>query len=253
MTFLQSAFLGAVEGITEFLPVSSTGHLILASAWVGLHGEAAKTFDVVIQSGALAAVLGLYGRRLGSLSMLKNLLIAFLPAAVAGLLLHRVVKEHLFGTHPVAVALAAGGLFMIGLDRWLRRQTRPPSRPLKTLMPREALLIGLAQCLALWPGMSRSMVTISAGLLLGLSGPAAAKFSFLLALPTLGAATLFDVVKNGDALLQAGSLPVLAVGFAVAAVTAALTMRGLVAYLNRSGLSPFGWYRIGLALAVFFT
>ena len=110
----------------------------------------------------------------------------------------------------------------------------------------------MVQCLALWPGTSRSMVTISAALLLGLSAPAAAEFSFLLALPTLGAAALFDAAKNGDALLQAAPLPVLAAGFAVAAVTAALAMRGLVATLNRSGLAPFGWYRLGLALAVFF-
>jgi len=113
-------------------------------------------------------------------------------------------------------------------------------------------MIGLVQCLALWPGTSRSMVTISAALLLGLSAPAAAEFSFLLALPTLGAATLFDAAKNGDGLLQAASLPVLAAGFAVAAVTAVLAMRGLVATLNRRGLAPFGWYRLGLALAVFF-
>ena len=253
MNLLQSVLLGAVEGITEFLPVSSTGHLILASAWMGLRGEAVKTFDIVIQAGALAAVLGLYGARLRSLPLLRNLAIAFLPAGVVGLLLHRTIKEHLFGAHPVAWALAVGGLFMIGLDRWLRRRDRPPSRDLDTLGTGEAFLIGLVQCLALWPGTSRSMVTISAGLLLGFSGPAAAEFSFLLALPTLGAATLFDAAKNSGLLLQAASLPVLAAGFAVAGVTAALAMRGLVAYLNRRGLAPFGWYRIGLALAVFFT
>lgn len=255
MNLLQSVILGAVEGLTEFLPVSSTGHLILASAWMGLHGEAVKTFNVVIQAGALAAVLGLYGRRLGSLPLLKNLGLGFLPAGVAGLLLHRWVKEHLFGTYPVAVALAAGGLFMIGLDRWRLRRDRgtPPSRGLETLGAGEAFIIGLVQCLALWPGTSRSMVTISAALLLGLSAPAAAEFSFLLALPTLGAATLFDAAKNGGMLLQIASLPVLAAGFAVAAATAALAMRGLVVTLNRKGLAPFGWYRIGLALAVFFT
>lgn len=252
MNLLQSVILGAVEGLTEFLPVSSTGHLILASAWMGLHGEAVKTFNVVIQAGALAAVLGLYGRRLVSFPLLKNLLIAFLPAAVAGLLLHRVVKEHLFGTHPVAVALAVGGLFMIGLDRWWRRRVTPPSRGLETLGTNEAFMIGLVQCLALWPGTSRSMVTISAALLMGFSAPAAAEFSFLLALPTLGAATLFDAAKNGEGLLQIASFQVLAAGFAVAAVTAALAMRWLVATLNRIGLAPFGWYRIGLALAIFF-
>lgn len=253
MNLLQAALLGAVEGITEFLPVSSTGHLILASHWMGLQGEAVKTFDVVIQAGALAAVLGLYGGRLRSLPLLRNLAVGFLPAGAAGLLLHRAIKEHLFGTYPVAVALAAGGLFMIWLDRRMRRWALPPSRSLETLGPGEVFFIGTAQCLALWPGTSRSMVTIAAALLLGLSAPAAAEFSFLLALPTLGAATLFDAAKNGELLLHEVPFFSIATGFVVAGITAALTMRGLVRYLNRRGLAPFGWYRLLLALAVFFT
>ena len=142
---------------------------------------------------------------------------------------------------------------MIWLDRWLRRRALPPSRGLETLGPLEALLIGAVQCLALWPGTSRSMVTIAAALLMGLSAPAAAEFSFLLALPTLGAATPFDAARNGGSLLQAAPAPVLAAGFITAALTAALAMRGLVAWLNRRGLAPFGWYRLLLALAVFFT
>ena len=253
MTYLQAVFLGLIEGLTEFLPVSSTGHLILASAWMGLQGEEVKTFEIVIQAGALLAVLGLYGRRLRSLPLLRNLAISFLPAGVAGLLLHRVIKEHLFGTHPVAWALAAGGLFMIGLDRRLRRRSRPPARDLDSLNAGEAFLIGLAQCLALWPGTSRAMVTIAAGLLLGLSAPAAALYSFLLALPTLGAATLFDAAKNGGVLLQTVSPLALAAGFITSAATAALAVKGFTAYLNNRGLAPFGWYRLILALAVFFT
>ena len=253
MTILQALFLGLVEGVTEFLPVSSTGHLILASAWMGLRGEAVKTFEVVIQAGALGAVLALYARRLRSLPLLRNLTVGFLPAGIAGLALYKLIKEHLFGPQPVAWALAAGGLFMIGLDRWLRRRGKTPSRGLETLTVSEAFWIGLVQCLALWPGTSRSMVTISAGLLLGLSAPAAAEFSFLLALPTLGAATLFDAAKNGGALLQAASPAALAAGFIAAAVTAALAIRGFVSILNRRGMAPFGWYRLILALAVFFT
>ena len=252
MNLLQAVILGAIEGLTEFLPVSSTGHLILAGHWMGLQGEAVKTFDVVIQAGALAAVLGLYGSRLRSLPLWRNLAVGFLPAAAAGLLLHQVIKEHLFGPRPVALALAAGGLFMIGLDRWLRRRPAP-SRQLESLSPGEALVIGLAQCLALWPGTSRAMVTISAALLLGLSAPAAAEFSFLLALPTLGAATLFDAAKNGELLLHDAPPAVLAAGFAVAAITAVLAVKGFVAYLNRRGMVPFGLYRLLLALAVFFT
>lgn len=253
MTHFQALILGIVEGITEFLPVSSTGHLILASHWMGLEGEAVKTFDIVIQGGALAAVLGLYGRRLFSVPLLRNLLIAFLPAAVAGLLLSKPIKHHLFGPDPVALALAVGGIFMIWLDRWLRRRELPPSRALDTLGPGEALVIGLAQCLALWPGTSRAMTTIAAGLLLGLTGPAAAEFSFLLALPTLGAATLFDGAQNGSMLLESTSFSALAIGFVAAGITAALAVKGFVGYLNRRGLAPFGWYRILLALVVFFT
>ena len=252
MTLIQAILLGVVEGLTEFPPVSSTGHLILASAWMGLRGEAVKTFEVVIQAGALGAVLALYIGRLRSLPLLRNLTISFLPAGIAGFALHKLIKEHLFGPQPVAWALAAGGLFMIGLDRWLRRRRNAPSRGLEMITVSEAFLIGLVQCLALWPGASRSMVTISAGLLLGLSVPAAVEYSFLLALPTLGAATLFDAAKNGGALLQTASPAALAAGFAAAAITAALVIRGFVGTLTRWGMAPFGWYRLILALAVFF-
>lgn len=253
MTLLQALWLGIAEGLTEFLPVSSTGHLILVSHWMGLQGEAVKAFEVVIQAGALGAVLVLYFGRLRSVSSLRNLLIAFLPAGIAGFLLHRLVKEHLFGPKPVAAALAVGGLFMIWLARWVRRRPLPPSRELETLGWGEALVIGLAQCLALWPGTSRSMVTIAAGLLLGFSAPAAAEFSFLLAVPTLGAATAFDLMKNGSLLARETSMGTLAIGFMAAAVTAGLAVRGFVSYLNRRGLAPFGWYRLILALVVFFT
>ena len=253
MTLIQAMILGIVEGITEFLPVSSTGHLILVSSWMGLQGEGIKTFEIVIQAGALAAVFGLYGSRLWSPTLLKNLFIAFLPAAVTGLLLHKTIKEQLFGPHPVAWALLVGGFLMIWIERRVRRRPLPPLRQLDTLGPIEALLIGLAQCLSLWPGTSRAMVTILAALLLGFPAAAAAEFSFLLALPTLGAATLFDVMKNGSTLMQETSLVAILIGFLAAGAAAALAVRGFVGYLNRHGLAPFGWYRILLALAVFFT
>ncbi len=259
---LHAVLLGLIEGVTEFLPVSSTGHLILVSHALGLRGEAVKTFQIVIQAGALGAVLGLYRVRVAAMwrglrgldpsgrRLLTNLFVSFLPAAGLGLLFHRTIKAHLFGTWPVVAALALGGLLMIGLDRWRRRTGIAGVRTLESITVRDAFLIGCVQCLALWPGTSRAMVTIVAGLLLGLPATAAAEYSFLLALPTLGAATLFDAATGGDALWRETGPLVLAGGFVTAGIAAALAIRGFIAYLTRRGLAPFGWYRIGLASLV---
>jgi undecaprenyl-diphosphatase len=259
---VHATLLGVVEGATEFLPVSSTGHLILAAHFLGLHGEAVKTFEVVIQAGALGAVLGLYRSRVVCMwrgflghdaagrGLLANLLVSFLPAAFAGALLHRAIKARLFSVGPVVAALALGGLLMIGVDRWLWAGGRASARTLESITIREALFIGCAQCLSLWPGTSRAMVTIVAGLLLGLPATVAAEYSFLLALPTLGAATLFDAVRGGDALLRDVSLVSIACGFVAAAIVAALAIRGLLRYLTRYGLAPFGWYRVGFSAVV---
>ena len=262
---LDAAILGAVEGLTEFLPVSSTGHLILAARLLRLQGEAVKTFEVIIQGGALAAVLGLYrhqvrsmwrgllGRDRAGRTLLANLLVSFLPSAVAGVLLHRIIKARLFAVWPVTVALAIGGALMIGVARWLRRAPRRAGKSIETLTLGDALVIGGAQCVALWPGASRSMVTIVAGLLRGLPASAAAEYSFLLALPTLGAAAVFDLLKGGGALGQGiGWLSGLC-GFAAAGVVAGLAIRALTQYLTRRGLAPFGWYRLGLSAVVWWT
>jgi len=216
----------------------------------------------VIQLGAIAAVLGLYRRRVGSMwrgvrgqdvqgrLLLRNLALSFLPAVVAGLLLHRMIKAHLFSAWPVVWALAVGGVLMIVADRWLRRTQQPTHRTLDSMTRREALIIGTAQCLALWPGTSRAMVTILAGMWLGLPATAAAEYSFLLALPTLGAAALLDAVNNGQALLQDAGAASILCGFVSAAAVAALAVRGFVRYLTRHGLEPFGWYRLAVALLV---
>jgi undecaprenyl-diphosphatase len=254
----HAAILGLVEGLTEFLPVSSTGHLILASALLGLGGEAVKTFEIVIQAGALGAVLGLYRHRVALMwrgllggpiagrRLAVNLLASFLPSAVVGLLLREWIKEALFTVPNVAAALAAGGLLMIATGRRFARG----ARTIDSLTLQEALVIGLAQCAALWPGTSRSMVTILAGVFCGLSPVAAAEYSFLLALPTLGAATLLDAASNGNELIaEIGGVSVV-VGFATAALIAAAAIQGLVKYLNRAGLAAFGWYRIALAAAI---
>ena len=257
---LHAAILGIVEGLTEFLPISSTGHLILAGHLLGVQGEAAKTFEIVIQAGALIAVLGLYGSRVRSMgrglfghdaagrALLSKLVVSFLPAALVGGAFHSGIKARLFSVWPVVGALAVGGVVMIALDPWLRH--RQATRTIDSLGLGEALLIGLAQCLSLWPGTSRAMVTILAGLLLGLSATAAAEYSFLLALPTLGAATLFDAMKSGSMLVTHVGWLAIFVGFFTAAVVAALAIKGLIQYLTRHGLAVFGWYRVGLALLV---
>ena len=255
---IDALILGVVEGLTEFLPVSSTGHLILTAYLLGLEGGSVKTFSVVIQAGALGAVLVLYRRRVGVIwrgllgrdpagrRLALNLALSFAPAGVVGLLLHDVIKAHLFGTSPVVLALAVGGLIMIGMDRWFKANGRA-DRTLESITPREAWAIGCAQCLALWPGTSRAMVTLVAGMLLGLPATVAAEYSFLLAVPTLGLATLFDLAVGGKQLLAEVGMVSLIAGCVSAAVVAGLTVQGFVRYLTRRGLEPFGWYRLALA------
>lgn len=264
MEWWQAVVLGLVEGITEYLPVSSTGHLILASSLLGLRtpeqAEALATFEIAIQGGAILAVLGLYWQRVPQtwnglrgrdpmgLRLLQNLALAFLPAAVLGPLLDDPIEEHLFSAPPVLAALFLGGLWMV----WLGRRGPKGERTLDSIDARMALWIGLFQCVAMWPGTSRSMMTIAGGVLLGLRARDAAEFSFLLGVPTLGAACAYKLTKNllgdGPNLFETlGALPV-AIGFAVAAVSAAFAVQWLVRFLGRHGLAPFGWYRIALAL-----
>jgi len=264
----QSVVLGLVEGVTEYLPVSSTGHLILASWLLGLESpesrEALATFEIAIQGGAILAVLGLYRARVAQMiqgllgrdapgrRLLVNVALAFLPAALLGPLLDDPIEEHLFAAGPVLLALLAGGVWMIWLDR-----SRDPHAGggVEALGYGAALWIGLFQCVAMWPGTSRSMMTIAGGVLLGLRAPAAAEFSFLLGVPTLGAACAFKLAKNllaahqgeGQTLFEALGVGPVLLGFAVAAVSAAVAVRWLVAFLERHGLAPFGWYRVALA------
>lgn len=257
----QAMVLGIVEGLTEFVPVSSTGHLILVAHWMGLHGQAVKTFEVVIQGGALVAVLWFYWGRLASMGravitrdptgtrLLRNLLISCLPILVVGQVFHNLIKGWLFGTWPVVAALAVGGAFMIVLDRRWRARNRP-ARGMGSLTGRNALLIGLAQCLALWPGTSRSMVTILAGMGIGLPAAMAAEYSFLLALPSLGAAVVFDAFHGGFALVQQAGWPAVLSGFVAAILVAFLTIGALLRYLRTHGLAVFGWYRLALAAAM---
>ncbi|WP_437721568.1 undecaprenyl-diphosphate phosphatase [Sorangium sp. So ce861] len=263
MFWFDAVLLGVLEGLTEFLPVSSTGHLILLGAWLGHQSEAAKTLDIVIQLGAVLAVVvyfrerlavtvrGVFRRDPDSLRLALALAFAFFPAALVGLLFHKAIKAYLFGPGPVAVALIAGGFLMIGVESARRRRPDQGAPRVEDVTLQRALAIGVAQCFSLWPGASRSMTTIVGGQLSGLSTAAAAEFSFLLAIPTLGAATVFDLAKNGRALLEApGGAAALAVGLAVSFVVALLVIAVFLRYLKRYGLAPFGWYRIALGAVV---
>ncbi|HTN85720.1 MAG TPA: undecaprenyl-diphosphate phosphatase [Sorangium sp.] len=263
MFWFDAVLLGVLEGLTEFLPVSSTGHLILLGAWLGHESEAAKTLDIVIQLGAVLAVVVYFRERLAvtvrgilrrdpdSLRLALAIAIGFLPAALVGLLFHKAIKAYLFGPGPVAVALIAGGFLMIGVESARRRRPNQGAPRVEDVTLQRALAIGFAQCFALWPGASRSMTTIVGGQLSGLSTAAAAEFSFLLAIPTLGAATVFDLAKNGRALLDApGGATALAVGLAVSFAVALLVIAVFLRYLKRYGLAPFGWYRIALGALV---
>lgn len=276
VSWWQAAILGLVEGITEYLPVSSTGHLIIASALMGLDEPPAQkaavdAFNIVIQGGAILAVLGLYrvrvaqmirgllGRDAAGLKLAINLIIAFLPAAVFGVLFDDAIEARLFYAGPVLGALFVGGILMIAIDRWkIRPQMKDPDAPgavdLMSLTWRMALFIGFMQCLAMWPGTSRSMMTIVAGVLIGLKPRQAAEFSFLLGLPTLGGACVYKLGKNladADANMfdLIGPMPII-VGILVATVSAAVAIRWLVGFLTKHGLTVFGIYRIILAVVL---
>lgn len=275
MEWWKAVVLGLVEGITEYLPVSSTGHLILASSFLGLAGPATKdavdAFDIVIQGGAILAVVGLYagrvkqmlyglaGRDPAGLRLLRNLIVAFLPAAVTGVFLDDLLEEHLFHTGPVLAALVLGAVYMLVVDRWVKKKYGPggaalPELDVADLTPMQAFKIGALQCVAMWPGTSRSMMTITGGLWVGLGPRQAAEFSFLLGLPTLGAATCYALFKNlrhaskthTPNLFEMLGVGSTVVGVVVAAVSAAFAVKWLVGFLNRRGLAPFAYYRLAL-------
>lgn len=253
----QAILLGIVEGITEFLPVSSTGHLLVVGELInfgtGDSKTAADTYAVAIQFGAILAIAFLYRSRLFSMlrgaigadargrSSLIALVIAFVPAAFLGLLAGDVIKDKLFGPVPVMIAWAIGGVVLV---RWVPRAGH---NELHELTVRTALLIGVAQGIALWPGVSRSLVTLIAGLAVGLTLSAAIEFSFLLGLITLSAATFLDLAKHGNELVDNFGVATPLIGLLCAFVTALIAVRWMVGYLNTKSLAIFGWYRLGSA------
>lgn len=248
---LTAALLGMLEGLTEFIPVSSTGHLLLAGHFLGFE-SAGKTFEVVIQLGAILALFSVYAARLSALfraarsdpaarRAVLSVLLAFLPAVGVGLLAHDFIKTVLFETPVlIAVMLILGGIVLLVVDRIV-----PPPRHFDALaLPLgKSLIIGFVQCLAMVPGVSRSGATIVGALFLGVEKRAAAEFSFLLSLPTMGAAVAYDLFKNRD-VLDFSAIWQIAVGFGMAFITAVLVVRWVLNFVGRHGYSIFGWWRI---------
>jgi undecaprenyl-diphosphatase len=260
VVYLQALILGVVEGLTEFLPISSTGHLIIAGQLIGFNDEKAKVFDIVIQSGAMLAIVWEYRARFTSVlarlpsdpaarRFVANLVVAFIPAAVLGLLFNNAIKAHLFYAVPVAAAFIVGGLIILWVDR---KAAHARVATVDEMTWRDALKVGLAQTAALIPGMSRSGSTIIGGVLFGLSRRAATEFSFFLAVPTLFAAGAYSFYKE-RALFRSEDLPPLAVGFVVSFIAAFLCVRWLLRYIASHDFTLFAWYRIAFGVLVLVT
>lgn len=274
MSITQAAVLGVVEGLTEYLPVSSTGHLLLAERVMGIGSsnggqgsqDAIEAYTICIQAGAIIAVLGLYFRRVRQMlaglagkdrdgrSLFINIVVGFLPAAIIGLQFNGLIKAWLFGPWPVVAAWLAGGLAILVVHWHRKSQPAAAARgvSLEDLSWKMALVIGFAQCIAMWPGVSRSLITIVGGVMVGMSLPAAVEYSFLLGVLTLGAATAYDTVKHGQEMLQTFDITALVTGLVFAFVSAVAAIKWMVAYLNRHGMAIFGYYRVGLAMVVAF-
>jgi undecaprenyl-diphosphatase len=260
----QAVVLGVVEGVTEYLPVSSTGHLTVVGRLLGLgrtveQKSALDAYTICIQAGAIIAVLwisfgrirrmaaGIVGKDRDGLRLLGNLVIAAIPAGLIGLLLEGRIKQYLYGMWPVTAAWLVGGLLIVLLAR--TRKGRE-GNALEFLTWKQALIIGVAQSIALWPGVSRSLVTMVAAILLGLSLPAAVEFSFLLGLVTLGAATIYEGAKAGPEIIRMFGWIAPAIGLVVAAAAAFVAVKWMIGYLRTRSLEIFGWYRIAIALLV---
>jgi undecaprenyl-diphosphatase len=262
MTAIQAAVLGAIEGVTEFLPVSSTGHLLIAQKLMGMADtprskEASDAYAICIQLGAILAVLlissarvrgmarGMIGRDKKGLRLLANLAIAFVPAALIGFLFESRLKQYLFDPRSIAIAWVIGGVFILLA---MRKKGSEGGLTVDDMTWRHALIVGLAQIFALWPGVSRSLSTMAAGMLLGMGVSAAVEFSFLLGLVTLGAATLYEGIKLGPEIIAFFGWMDPLIGLLAAGVTAFFAVKWMIAYLTKRSPAIFGWYRIAIGI-----
>ena len=260
MTLIESIILGIVEGLTEYLPISSTGHLYLVTQLLGIggsHQAAANAYSICIQLGAILAVISLYPRRIKQIAngiigsntsgrkLAASILLAFVPAAVAGLVFEGLIKNYLFGLWPVSIAWIVGGLVILAVSRQCSdSQTGKTGCNLEELTLKQAAFIGCVQCMALWPGVSRSLATILGAVLIGVSLPAAVEFSFLLGLVTLGTATLYEALKQGHLVIATFGWLSPLIGLITAYLSAVVAVRWMVSYINRRGMSGFGYYRL---------
>lgn len=253
----KGLILGIVEGVTEFIPVSSTGHLILAGNLLGLDDEKAKVFEIFIQLGAILSIVWLYREKILSVirdipgrddarRFVVNLITAFLPAAVLGLIAHKAIKAYLFNPVTVAAALVVGGVAILLIERM--KQSNHVNNT-EDITIRQAVGIGMAQCLALFPGVSRSGATIMGGLVIGLERTVAVEFSFFLAIPTMVAATGYDLIQNRSA-LSASDIPLFVLGFVVAFLSALVVIKAFLKYVSRHDFAGFAYYRIISGLMV---
>jgi len=274
LSLLKAGFLGLIEGLTEFIPVSSTAHLLLIGDWIAFSSDDAKVFEVVIQLGSILAVMWIFRTRIAQLIVgtlrrervevlfARNLLLAFLPAAVIGALMISYIK--MLFVHPgvFVFTLIAGGLIMLWVERkpqYAKGEPMPQddgvisqhatAHTLEDITCQQALIVGLAQCLAMVPGTSRSGATIISGMLAGIQRKTATEFSFFLAMPTMLAATVYDVYKHGS-LLSASQGTTIVVGFVAAFLSALIVVRAVLRFVSRRTYRPFAWYRIVLGLAV---
>ena len=264
VVLIKAALMGIVEGLTEFLPISSTGHLILAGSLLGMHDEKAKVFDIAIQTGAILAVILVYWQRLrDTVSHLPrqdrarrfalNVLVAFVPAVVLGLLFGKVIKAHLFTPGVVATTFIVGGFIILWAERrQASAHTAPRVHTVDGMRISDALKVGLVQCLALVPGTSRSGATIIGGMFMGLSRQTATEFSFYLAIPTLIGAGFYSLYKE-RALLSWADAPMFAVGLFFAFVSAWLCIRWLLRFVATHSFVGFAWYRIAFGLLILLT
>lgn len=249
MTLIHAIILGIVEGFTEFLPISSTAHLILVSDILKIDQSAfVKSFEIAIQSGAILAVIVMYWRRFTDMEINKRLLAAFIPTAVIGFVLYKIIKQYLLGnTTVVLYSLAIGGILLIVFEKYFHSSDDAGKLSIKDLNYKKAAYIGLAQSLAVIPGVSRSAATIVGGMLAGMSRAAIVEFSFLLAVPTILAASAYDAMKNISSFSDANILP-LVVGFSVSFLTAIFGIKFLLAYIRNNSFVKFGIYRIVLVI-----
>nr|MBL8455989.1 undecaprenyl-diphosphate phosphatase [Zoogloeaceae bacterium] len=257
---LKALILGIVEGLTEFLPISSTGHLIIVGSLLGYTDDQSKVFKIVIQLGAILAVCWHFRARIGAAlggltsdpvqQRFAGLLVAgFLPAAVLGVLFHSTIKTYLFNPLTVAMALIGGGVLILFIER---KVYQPRVNSIDEMSWLDALKVGFAQAVAMFPGVSRSGATIMGGMIFGLSRKTATEFSFFLAIPTMFAATVYDVAKNWD-LLDMADLPVFTVGFVASFIAAMLTVKALLRYVSNHDFTVFAWYRIVFGVLVLLT